>query len=65
MGCPALRQRLATDGDARGVFKSRRVVAAVSHGPDQAGALFLMVNHGGSFGKTWPAAYGNESKDMA
>jgi hypothetical protein len=52
---------LATVSDAQGVCKSRHVGAAFSLGPDQAGARFLNVSHGGSFGKAELARHGNRA----
>jgi hypothetical protein len=65
MGYPEQRQRLATGSDARGVFKPRHVGAAFSLGPDQAGARFLSVSHGGSFGMDRAGGYGNGLRGMA
>lgn len=65
MGYPEQRQRLATGSDARGVCKPRHVGAAFSLGLDRAGARFLMVSHGGSFGNKPADRHGNALKGMA
>jgi hypothetical protein len=56
---------LATVSGVKGLCKSRPVGAADSPGPDQAGAHFLNLSHGISFGARRRVVYGNPAKVMA